>query len=114
LAYFAVHGGGVFPFDMLRYEVCAPATEAHDSGAIDPMASGERGNDMRTVVLCKQLVRGQNRWRPTVGRWRSFTWCVVSDLHDNEADARRDAVDMVARGLCLGERGVEPMRNRGA
>jgi hypothetical protein len=61
---FDVRGSGEFPYDMLRYDQCWPATEMNDSGKL-----GTRSNETRKVVL-----RGLRA--PTDGRWQSFGWFV--------------------------------------
>lgn len=63
---FKVTGSGEFPFDMLRYDRCWPATEA-DSYRI----RGAGGRDMRTVTLA--TIRNADR-QPMFGRWKSFGW----------------------------------------
>ena len=70
---FTVIGRGVFPLDMLRYDGCYPKLEA------DTAIMGEEG--LREVMLHKTLNWGHPKvWVPTVGRWNSFGWAVLSDL----------------------------------
>ena len=69
---FTVEGTGSFPVDMLRYDMCWPKTEAHESVAI-PNSFHERniGAPWRiTLVTVKDTA-------PTVDRWASFGWKVV-------------------------------------
>ena len=77
---FTVLGRGVFPLDMLRYDGCHPKLEA-DSATI-------RADGLREVTLHKTLNWGTPHellkiWVPTVGRWNSFGWAVLSDLPAN-------------------------------
>lgn len=78
LAKFTVRGKTRFPLDMLRYDVCVPASP-EDVGQIEAslMAPGAD----REVTL---LARADDR-RCTVGRWASFGWPVVRGfLEDGE------------------------------
>jgi hypothetical protein len=69
-----VRGNGQFPVDMLRYDRCWPASEQDSYKMSRDWAEG-----VRDVVL---LTDHDRIWQPTVGRWRSFTWEVVSsELH---------------------------------
>lgn len=65
---FTVEGSGVFPYDMLRYDNCWPYSEGQDS----PLLDAYYAKGLRRVVLetCAESA-------PTVGRWESFTWCVI-------------------------------------
>lgn len=69
--YFTVAGAGDFPFDMLRYDACWPASSA-DATALSGGAHSESMPQRQIVLACKP---GDN-WRfvPTHGRWNSFTW----------------------------------------
>ena len=74
---FTVIGRGVFPLDMLRYDGCYPKLET------DTITIGKDG--LREVELHKTLNWGTPHellkvWVPTVGRWNSFGWAVLSDL----------------------------------
>jgi len=74
---FTVIGRGVFPLDMLRYDGCYPKLET------DTITIGKDG--LREVELPKTLNWGTPHellkvWVPTVGRWNSFGWAVLSDL----------------------------------
>lgn len=64
---FTVRGRGTFPFDMLRYDTCHPAT------AEDAIKLGEK--DLRVVRLTMQT-RTKIRV-PTEDRWTSFGWTVT-------------------------------------
>jgi hypothetical protein len=73
---FTVEGGWPFPVDMLRYDVCYPATEQDSvemATACDHRALKMSSRPIRRVTL---NTLGINR--PTVGRWESFGWKVVS------------------------------------
>jgi hypothetical protein len=70
---FTVEGRGQFPVDMLRYDCCWPASEAHDSPAIAlTLNDGDAYFKPRRVVLSTHYDNA-----PTIGRWKSFTWVVV-------------------------------------
>jgi hypothetical protein len=66
---FEVFGKGDFPFDMLRYDLCWPASETdslHIPLAPTPQARQEtRSFNLRGLKL------------PTVARWASYGWTVV-------------------------------------
>lgn len=66
---FVVEGSHEFPFDMLRYDRCWPASEDQ----IVPLAPFVRGSLYKKKRQVK--MRGLNE--PTDGRWRSFGWKVV-------------------------------------
>lgn len=65
-AIFRVSGRGTFPTDMLRHDVCAPASVE------DEAKMGERGQ--RVIVL--EIKR---RIHITPARWASFGWAVEYD-----------------------------------
>lgn len=67
---FTVVGSGVFPFDMLRYDQCWPASE-NDSAAIE--RTSRRGSHMRD----EKITLASNIDRTTGARWVSFGWRVV-------------------------------------
>ena len=75
---FTVLGRGGFPMDMLRYDGCYPKSEK------DTVTMQSDG--LREVMLHKTLNWGPGNWghpkvwSPTVGRWNSFGWAVLSDL----------------------------------
>jgi hypothetical protein len=68
---FAVVGSGEFPFDMLRYDKCWPASQADSGRMPDPALVGVLGRQRR--IEMHGLVK------PTAGRWRSFGWTVIED-----------------------------------
>ena len=77
---FTVIGRGVFPLDMLRYDGCYPKSEK------DTVTM--RTDGLRELTLHKTLNWGTPHellkvWVPTVGRWNSFGWAVLSDLPAN-------------------------------
>jgi len=75
---FTVSGHGVFPYDMLRYDRCWPATED---------MSAKLSWDPRSVRAVQQRAVTMKGTRlPTIGRWHSFGWHVG------------DAVETTARG----------------
>lgn len=58
-----VTGGGIFPFDMLRYDQCWPFSEPDSTKLV---TFGE----IRTIKLCN----ASGVW--TSSRWKSFAWDV--------------------------------------
>ena len=62
---FQVSGVNQFPFDMLRYDLCWPASE-RDSNMLAMVGQ-------RTMAL-KSLKP------PTTARWGSFGWKVIEDV----------------------------------
>lgn len=73
---FTVKGKGHFPFDMLRYDACYPASSedamklAFDRSGYASLKESERSVELRS--------EGRNRhWEPTDARWRSFMWVVT-------------------------------------
>ncbi len=67
---FTVRGAGSFPFDMLRYDHCYPATSA-DAALLE-----HHEHDLRHVVLWADSP--DRHWRPETGRWKSFCWEVIN------------------------------------
>lgn len=69
---FTVEGRHDFPFDMLRYDQCWPKREAEDSSRLGywrPTKS--TAGSTRQVTLIGLSA-------PTLGRWDSFGWKVLS------------------------------------
>ena len=66
---FTVQGRGDFPWDMLRYDKCWPATEA-ETNKLSILPQSEGYTKTREITL-RGLVG------PTFARWRSFNWEVV-------------------------------------
>ena len=82
---FAVEGKGEFPFDMLRYDVCFPATQ-NDVSMLNkqyeyPDREGpNQGDCKRQINRTVRLTRlSGNTNGPTVDRWKSFGWTVIDD-----------------------------------
>lgn len=67
-----VCGLGPFPFDMLRYDGCYPFSSA-DAAKLE--RNREYGLGIYEVVLVMNSVSSAG---PTVDRWKSFLWHVVS------------------------------------
>lgn len=61
---FTVRGAGEFPFDMLRYDMCWPASP---DDVAQMMSTGRRTVTLHTPVTTS----------PTTGRWDSFLWQVT-------------------------------------
>lgn len=84
-----VRGTGRFPLDMLRYDRLTPATEI-DSGrietALDRWAETREATEVKLLRRHKRDEWPSTTWQPTVGRWNSFGWAVMSveykDAHD--------------------------------
>ena len=64
-----VEGRGDFPWDMLRYDRCVPYT-GEDASKMDRISL-----ETRTIRLQMYSVVPAG---PTVDRWKSFGWTVVS------------------------------------
>lgn len=77
LRVFTVEGCLDFPFDMLRYDSCWPYM-SEDAAQMGHRHDRDTNIQRRRVVL-------QGYERPTVDRWASFNWRVVS------LDIARDA-----------------------
>lgn len=71
---YTVQGAGEFPFDMLRYDSCYPATQE----AVSVMAPG--GPRPRLPMRSVQVT---GRREPTEGRWASFGWHVMGEVRKN-------------------------------
>lgn len=65
-----VSGTGSFPFDMLRFDSCWPAS-GFDAAAMDDCsyAKIDRRSGVRSIKL-------RSYRAPTIDRWSSFTWSV--------------------------------------
>jgi len=67
---FYVTGTGMFPFDMLRYDACWPASSSDASKMEDSTWSApDRKSGPRSIMM-------RSYCAPTVDRWSSFTWSV--------------------------------------
>jgi hypothetical protein len=67
---FTVEGGSHFPYDMLRYNQCWPASQ-EDAATIE-RASRPRERGPFSVTLSTHSPNA-----PTEARWESFGWKVV-------------------------------------
>ena len=63
-----VSGGGVFPFDMLRYDSAWPAS-GEDAAKMEWSFASPAGERQRSIKL-------RSYREPTIGRWSSFVWSV--------------------------------------
>jgi hypothetical protein len=77
---FTVRGCGDFPFDMLRYDRCYPASELESDGLDNNRVTHchEHFNKPREVKLAR-WVELKTGAIPTTDRWRSFGWTVVEN-----------------------------------
>ena len=78
---FTVRGKGIFPIDMLRHDQCYPV----DAEATEDIQSIKRGPSpfkhatRKSIVLPREIRLATDYIHaPTVGRWESFGWKVVS------------------------------------
>ena len=65
---YEVTGNGIFPWDMLRYDCCWPAS-SEDAFNLEKPTDPEKRVKPRTV-------RMSSIQAPTEGRWTSFLWRV--------------------------------------
>jgi hypothetical protein len=70
---FTVRGSGRFPVDMLRYDRCFPTSTEAVMHIAHQLRDGEGVEQYRSVELATDWTS-----TPTVSRWRSFGWEVVS------------------------------------
>lgn len=68
---FTVAGHGRFPFDMLRYDCCYPASP-QDVSKLMILSMPVDGRESHEVTLIAAKPIG-----PTEGRWSSFGWTVT-------------------------------------
>jgi hypothetical protein len=73
---FSVEGTYPFPVDMLRYDMCWPASTEDAVQMAEALAFGRR---MRgdTKRIRKVTLKTQALSAPTTGRWESFGWKIV-------------------------------------
>jgi hypothetical protein len=72
---FYVHGNGIFPLDMLRYDSCYP----HDSYSVHELEdTGWKATERREVSLIH--TGNLKDWTPTIDRWASFGWIVADSV----------------------------------
>jgi hypothetical protein len=62
---FTVDGKGEFPYDMLRYDLCWPASEGDSLG-------------LHATYGIPRIINLKGLKPPTVRRWASFGWTVLS------------------------------------
>lgn len=77
IIYAKVSGHGEFPIDMLRYDLCSPATE-EDSNSIRRTINNYSNNNW--VIFVKRPLlerRAKNDVVFTIGRWQSFGCKIV-------------------------------------
>jgi hypothetical protein len=78
-----VSGTGEFPFDMLRYDCCWPATSD------DALAMASRSYDNPERMRGLVSIRVRSFFPPTIARWSSFGWSVgTDDIATQAASAR--------------------------
>lgn len=70
---FTVAGTGAFPFDMLRYDECWPATSVAANAVAMDVRDVRARDSRRAVPLLTNRRAG-----PTIRRWESFGWRVIS------------------------------------
>ncbi len=70
---FQVEGTRPFPYDMLRYDSCFPATSA-DACVLESLQNPRFGGEEFSLRLVHHDARQD--WHPEVGRWKSFLWRV--------------------------------------
>lgn len=89
IEYAAVIGSGPFPFDMLRYDFCAPASEEDSHKLATP--THDVGEYMKLrIVIVRRVVGQAGQWTPD--RWASFTWKLVTKGYgDHGFDCASDA-----------------------
>ena len=85
---FVVEGSGRFPIDMLRYNQAWPATV---QAGID-ITTTEPHDD-----LGNRTVRLNATQQPTIGRWASFGWQVISISPMPSGEAREQVIKNAAR-----------------
>lgn len=92
LEYAIAVGSGQFPFDMLRYDHCFPASESYSS---------ELGRDHyqhERVVIVARYAHQPGRW--TVDRWKSFGWKLTmysNTISFARFEEAKDAADKVLK-----------------
>jgi hypothetical protein len=86
LEYAAVVGRGEFPYDMLRYDQCWPASEQRDVPQMNSVYEDYRY--CRIIIVARR--RDLNRaW--TSERWTSFGWSLFSAVGMGEYSLREEA-----------------------
>ena len=85
---FVVEGSGRFPIDMLRYDQAWPATV---QAGIDITTTEHHDDRGRRVVKLNATQQ------PTIGRWASFGWHVISVSPMPNGEARDQVLKNAAR-----------------
>jgi hypothetical protein len=73
---FKVIGSGGFPFDMLRYDKCYPAS-SDDSAQLDDPRHYKMSDKPRTIELMRYVMVRHNV--PTAEKWKSFGWKLIEE-----------------------------------
>lgn len=71
ITYFTVRGRGEFPWQMLAYDMCFPAS---DEDVRKIMPRYDAADPRETLKLRDVRLGCASRTGPTVARWESFTW----------------------------------------
>jgi hypothetical protein len=71
---FKVKGSFRFPLDMLRYDACWPASPG-DTGNMEASFDARSPTGYEVELIHWAANAG---WQPTVDRWASFGWYVVT------------------------------------
>jgi hypothetical protein len=82
---FDVQGRGEFPFDMLRYDACFPASSTDAALMAVPERSRIDGFPRTITIKLKRWVPPGYPFKPTAERWASFGWSVVPDSITEES-----------------------------
>lgn len=69
-----VTGGGIFPFDMLRYDSCWPV-----GGDDAAMMSADYSPLTPREARMPRSIKMRSYREPTIARWSSFNWSVGSE-----------------------------------
>lgn len=77
-----VSGTGMFPFDMLRFDHCWPAS-GNDAALLDDATEYHRSGHRSKL----RSIKMRSYREPTIDRWVSFTWSVgTQKLQPSQAD----------------------------
>ena len=91
---FVVEGSGRFPIDMLRYDQAWPATVQAGIDITSTEPHDDQGN---------RVVQLHAKQQPTIGRWASFGWQVISVSPMATGKAREEVIKNAARATgCRG------------
>lgn len=76
---FTVEGTGNFPYDMLRYDRCYPASGNQSNELSDnPLPRPDDYLTKSRQVQLRRLAHFKGD-RPTIDRWKSFGWVVLEE-----------------------------------